>query len=395
MRHLFTDARFPGFGLDPLRPGDESPPYEGVSAERRAELRKAVRAQCPRVPGVYGMVDARQRLIYVGKAKVLRTRLLSYFLKGNRHEKAGRILDHTARVVWEPVPCEFAALVRELELIRRWLPRYNVQGIPGRERQVYICLGRRPAPYLYMTREPTGKEMACFGPVKGAGMVREAARRLNDLFRLRDCSTQQTMHFADQRELFPILHTAGCLRYELNTCLGPCAAFTSRGTYGRHARGVRDLLDGRDSTMLRKLEAEMERASEQLNFERAAYLRDKIAPILWLRERLGWVDDARKRHSWVYPQRHHDGSTVWYLIRRARVCAAIPAPTDGISANIAIDAIRRVFVEESSWDRSIPKHLVDHVLLVAAWFRRRPEELKSALGPGEALDRCELHSQAA
>src|SRR5262245_12205879 len=257
MRELFPFNSLAGFGHDPLRPELESPLFRHVCAENRVQLRKQVRWHAPRLPGVYGMLDPRGRLVYVGKAKVLRARLLSYFLKGSRHEKAGRIIDQTRTIVWEPGPCEFAALIRELELIRRWRPGYNVQGQPGRERQVYLCVGRKPAPYVYATREPNGKEIACVGPIKGANMAREAARRLNDLFRLRDCAQHQTMHFAEQSELFPILRTAGCLRYELGTCLGPCASFTTRTTYSRHVRAVKDFLEGRDVSILHHLESQM------------------------------------------------------------------------------------------------------------------------------------------
>src|SRR5262245_1511572 len=174
MSGLFKESRFAGFGPDPLRSPVESPPFEHFTAEKRRELRKLVRKHCPRLPGVYGMLDLRGRLIYVGKAKVLRHRLLSYFVKGNRHEKAGQILRHTQKIVWEPGPCEFAALMRELELIRRWKPRFNVLGMPDRERQVYVCLGRRPAPYLYLSREPSGQDVASFGPIRGVRIAREA-----------------------------------------------------------------------------------------------------------------------------------------------------------------------------------------------------------------------------
>jgi excinuclease ABC subunit C len=389
MSGLFANSKFAGFGPDPLRSPVDSPAFDHVAAGKRAELRKLLRKMCPRLPGVYGMLDLRGRLIYVGKAKVLRHRLLSYFLKGNRNEKAGRILRHTQTIVWEAGPCEFAALVRELELIRRWRPRHNVQGMPDRERQIYVCLGKRPAPYLYLSREPTGNEVACFGPVKGVRIARDAVRRLNDLFKLRDCAQTQAMHFADQRELFPILHTAGCLRYELNTCLGPCAAFTSRSSYGKHVRAVKAFLEGRDRGPLTKLESEMAGAAERFDYEAAASMRDRIQPIRWLRERLGWVDEARDRHSCVYPQESESHGTVWYLIRRGRVCAAVPAPTDAMSARSAAEALRRIFVDEKNWPNLAPLNQVDHVLLVAAWFRRRPEELQQTLAPAKALALCQ------
>ena len=194
MSSLFKNARFNGFGPDFLRSCDNSPPFEIVSAPKRRELRKHVRRFCPRLPGIYGMLDVRGRLIYVGKAKLLRRRVLSYFRKGSRDEKAGRIVDHAHSVVWEPGQSEFGALIRELEMIRRWRPCYNVKGIPGRER-LYLCLGRSPAPYFYVAREPTGKELACYGPVKGMAMAQEAARRLNDVFKLRDCSKAKRCGF--------------------------------------------------------------------------------------------------------------------------------------------------------------------------------------------------------
>lgn len=388
MRELFPLNSVAGFGADPLRPQFESPPFEHVRAESRGELRKLVRRHCPKTPGVYGMLDPRGRLIYVGKAKLLRNRLLSYFLKGNRHEKAGRIIEHSRAIVWEPGPCEFAALIRELELIRRWRPGYNVQGQPGRERQVYLCIGRKPAPYVYATREPKGNEIACFGPIKGAGMAREAARRLNDLFHLRDCSQRQSMHFAEQGELFPIERTAGCLRYELGTCLGPCAGLTTRAAYSRHVRAVRDFLEGRDLTVLNRLESKMYAAAERQDFELAAALRDKMAPIQWLRTRLTGLDEARKNHSFIYPVESAERGLNWYLIRQGRVCSAVPEPTDAVSRRRGAEAIREVYAAKFAWHGVVPSQFVDHVLLVAGWFRRRPEENRRVLSIERALEQC-------
>src|SRR5262249_32255674 len=156
---LFANRHFQGFGPDPLRLDADNPPFEWISAGRRSELRDRVRQLCPARPGVYGMLDRAGALIYVGKAKSLRTRLLSYFRHKNRDEKAGRILRHSRAILWEPAACEFTALLRELELIGRWQPRHNVQGIPDRERWLYLCLGRKAAPFAYVTKQPSGKEI--------------------------------------------------------------------------------------------------------------------------------------------------------------------------------------------------------------------------------------------
>src|SRR5262249_53699103 len=161
------------------------------------------------------MVDARGELIYVGKAKCLRSRLLSYFRPHSRDPKAGKIVAQTRQLAWEPAASEFAALLRELELIRRWQPRWNVAGQPKRLRRGSVCVGRRPAPYVFLARQPPATAQSCSGPVPLGETAREAVRRLNDLYRLRDCPQAQTMSFRDQGELFPEERSAGCLRYEI------------------------------------------------------------------------------------------------------------------------------------------------------------------------------------
>src|SRR5262249_12619988 len=108
---------FTDFG--PCRLALTPPKLHPVQGARPAALRSRVREACPKKPGVYGMVAAHGELVYVGKAKNLRARLLSYFRPRSRDPKAGRILEHTGSIVWEVSPCEFAALHRELELIRR------------------------------------------------------------------------------------------------------------------------------------------------------------------------------------------------------------------------------------------------------------------------------------
>ena len=100
-----------------------------------------IRREVPCAPGVYGMVDRQGELIYVGQSKSLRNRLVSYFA-GSAPCKAQRIIAHAQRLLWETAPDEFAALLRELELIRRRRPQFNVRGQPNRRRPPYLILGR-------------------------------------------------------------------------------------------------------------------------------------------------------------------------------------------------------------------------------------------------------------
>src|ERR1700712_1456509 len=136
---LFHDGKFLDFGPSSCHAGGSPCSFTRIEGARPALLRAEVRLLAPNRPGVYGMLDKDEQLIYVGKAKNLRARLQSYFRKKGRPPKAGRIIAHAQNIMWEVVPGEFASLLRELELIRRWRPRYNVQGQPLRRRLAFVC----------------------------------------------------------------------------------------------------------------------------------------------------------------------------------------------------------------------------------------------------------------
>ena len=225
---LFPAEPFDAFGPSRFRAAGEPVTGRRVTGRRPARLRKLVREHAPKLPGVYGMLDGRGRLVYVGKAKSLRSRLLSYFRVNSRDPKAGKILDHTRVLLWEQAGDEFAALLRELELIQRFGPRFNVLGRPGLQRYHYVCLGKSPAPYAYVASRPTGKELGAYGPLVSRWRSDDAVRRINDWFKLRDCPQTVPMAFSDQADLFPLDRAPKCLRLELGTCRGPCAGACSR-----------------------------------------------------------------------------------------------------------------------------------------------------------------------
>jgi len=332
-----------------------------------------MRRDCPRLPGVYGMVDAAGELIYVGKAKNLRARLLSYFRTKSRDAKAGRILKDTRLLAWEIAPSEFAALLRELELIQRWQPRFNVQGQPHHRRCVYVCVGRRPAATVFLAKQPPRTAFAHFGPVPAGFKTREAVRRINDWFRLRDCPQSQTMIFADQLELFALPLAPGCIRHEIGNCLGPCAASCSRDDYAKNVSAVLSFLRGEDRALIDAIERDMTTASASLEFERAAALRDKLDSMTWISDHLRRVREA-SRHSFIYPVRGHDERELWYVIHGGRVCTVLPAPHDERSQEEMSKLLEGVYRRDGMALGPPGLHEIDGVLLVAAWFRRRPEE---------------------
>jgi excinuclease ABC subunit C len=386
MEGLFPRLHFKEFGPNTLF-SSAAATLQRVAGSRPAQLRKKVREQCPRLPGAYGMVNTVGQLIYVGKAKNLRARLLSYFRPRGRDPKAGRIVHQARMLVWEIASSEFAALLRELELIRRWQPRFNVQGQPLRRRRWYVCIGRRPAPYLQLSTRPSPRAVACYGPVPASRRAREAVRHLNDLFKLRDCPQSQVMVFADQQELFPMVRAAGCIRYEIGRCLGPCAAACSQRDYSEQVRAARAFLEGRDTRALSKIEDAMAAASQRLDFERAAAFRDQLEVLRWLADRLEFMREARHKHSFIYPVTGNDGTVVWYLIHQGQARAAIAAPKDSDTKQFAVERIEALY-HKSGKGRLWPGEEIDSLLLVAGWFRRHPQERSRTIAPAQAHTAC-------
>ena len=385
------------FAANECRPGTFGPSRISLSKDVSAQqfelcrdlslARKAFRQLCPNAPGVYGMWDADGELIYIGKAKRLKTRLLTYFRARDNGDKAHRILSRARTIGWEQAPDEFGALVRELELIRRWRPRFNVQGQPGRASRGFICLGRAPAPYFYLAATPSRRTLATFGPVRMGGKSREAVRRLNDHFRLRDCTNERTMAFADQRQLFSIEREAPCLRYEIGTCLGPCIGACTRRQYSARARSGKEFLSGKDLRLLDRLRGEMQTASLNQQFEVAAHLRDTCELLEGLVSNLERLKHVRAEYFFVYPVATHDVREAWYLIRGGNVIQCVQAPRCNKSAAKASRAIERVFANKENLGPVADDY--SETLLTAAWFRRHPEEIDRVLSPAEALQRCQ------
>ena len=341
-----------------------------------AEMRTHVRAAAKDRPGVYRWLSADGEVVYVGKSKRLRTRLLSYFRCGSE-EKGSRIVREATRVEWEYTPSEFAALLEELRLIKRFRPRLNVAMKRDARHFAFIKLTRGPAPKLLVVRGAGPDDAQIYyGPFHGAQRVSEAVRELNDALGLRDCRLDQPMHFADQPELFQIFpRTPGCIRHEIRKCLGPCVGGCTTREYDERVRLVRSFLDGADDGPMEALRIEMEAASEALEFERAASLRDKLHRLEDLREQFVRFRFAVETLSFIYTVPGHEGDDRVYLIRRGRVRGEYAMPRTEHDRIRLLEMVEDVFHPTERDSSQVPSHEVDELLLLSSWFRRFPAEL--------------------
>lgn len=376
MDAILTDSKFKDFGADLLYPFQRTGLccVEGQSPEH---LRDQVRQFVPRVPGVYGMVDLLGRLIYVGKSKSLRNRLLSYFLPGNEEDKSGRIVQSTAALVWETQPSEFAALIREQGLIRQFQPRFNVQGIPRRHQAIFVCLGRSPAEQFYVTRKNDPSALSVLGPLFGATRANRAVEALNRHFRLRDCSNKQPCSFSEQLHLFEIELRPGCIRLEIGSCLGPCISACSRRQYDIEVQRGLAFLAGEDLSAIESLETSMYQLALSRQFEQAAQVREDLRAVQWLSNRAADIAKARDSYTFIYPVKDASSRAargVWYLIRRGIVEGAISAPQDLSHLDSVRQTLRQWWTQPDLVGSTFSPR-PETLAIVASWFRNQRSEL--------------------
>jgi excinuclease ABC subunit C len=339
--------------------------------KRLARLRDQVRATAENRPGVYRMLGPAGDPIYVGKSIRVRGRLLSYF-RADRGEKAAEIIAYAHRIEWDYVPSEFAAVLREFRLIRRWRPAFNVEH--KRKRAVcFVKVPRETAPRLLVTGQLQDDGAAYLGPLQGIDRVRRAVRDLANLLELRDCPAKTPLRLADQADLFDASYPALCVRAELRRCLAPCAAGCTESEYRDRLRVALAFLDGEDEAPLVVLRRRLAQAVDRLQFEYAAELEERATRLIGVRNELARVRAAMAALSCVYPVPGHDGEERWYVLNGGRVQDELEAPRSASARRLALRRVRRQLQRPPSLTRAGADAIAE-MLLVMRWFRRRPEE---------------------
>ena len=220
----------------------------------------------PNKPGVYVMRDKDDNIIYVGKAVSLRNRVRQYFRKNDRTariEKMISLIDHFEYIV---VDNEAEALILECNLIKKNRPKFNVL-LKDDKTYPYIKIDlKSDYPGVFITRRVINDGSKYFGPYANPGAAREMVDFIKQKYKIRQCRTIKE-------------RTRPCLNYHINRCLAPCMGYVTKEEYRKQIDEIIDLLDGKTEKVIKELEKEMKNASEKLDFEQAAYLRDRIQAI--------------------------------------------------------------------------------------------------------------------
>ena len=335
-------------------------------------LRDRIRVLSENRPAVYRMLDAIGRVIYVGKAKRLRARLLSYFRATYPDDKAARILHAAHDIQWEYVPSEFAAYLSELRQIHRHRPHFNLR-LNQTRRAVFVKLSGGPAPRITSGAAIGAEDLRCYGPFRSFSRTGEAVRTLADLLGLRDCAANMPIVFSGQGDLFDQARRAACMRHDFGFCAGPCAGFVAEWDYRQRVEIAMAFLEGRTIQPMDRVVTAMQAAAARSEYELAAKWREKFEQLEWLFGAIVRARTAVDLLTFVYRDPGTFGDDRAYLIRRGVVRATFPYP----STPIEHEAFRGVVADDIGKAEPavgpLPTDCIDELLLIMAWFRAHPE----------------------
>ncbi|HET7358830.1 MAG TPA: excinuclease ABC subunit UvrC [Rhodanobacteraceae bacterium] len=297
-------------------------------------------------PGVYRYFNADDELLYVGKASNLKKRVGSYFLKPRMEPRIAAMVAQIARAEVTLTRTEAEALLLESQLIKSLKPRYNILLRDDKSFPYIYLSGGEDFPRLAFHRGGRSAKGRYFGPFPSAWAVRESLKLMQKLFKVRQC---EDSYFRNR--------SRPCLQYQIGRCSAPCVAFIGVGDYRNDVRHAEMFLEGKSSAVIEELTAGMEQASVDLDFERAAALRDQVATL-------------RKLHA----QNHVQGASADMDVIACRLdagmaCVSVLFFRNGISLGsrdffprLALDAdaadVLAQFTAQYYLERPVPRELV-------------------------------------
>lgn len=234
-----------------------------------AEQFQKIAPTIPAQPGIYKYFDKENTLIYVGKAKNIRKRVSSYFSKTFTGYKTHELVKRIEHIEFTIVDSEQDAFLLENSLIKQYQPKYNIN-LKDDKTYPFIVIKNEPFPRIFLTRNKLNDGSEYLGPFTSAGKVRELLAFIKEFIPLRNCKLNLTDQNI-QKKKFKV-----CLEYHLGNCKGPCEGLQSKEDYNEGLQQIRQMLKGNLTPVINRYKEEMDYYVDQLQFEKAAFIKNKI-----------------------------------------------------------------------------------------------------------------------
>ncbi len=324
--------------------------------------------QVPTTPGVYLMRDRDGKILYIGKAKVLRNRVRSYWHVAAQHaHKTRRMVAQVSRIDWITTNSELEALLLENELIKQHQPHYNIR-LKDDKKYPYIKVAwNEPFPKVFFTRQLRRDGGKYFGPFASAWAVRETLELLRKRFPYLTCN--RTITGEDER---------ACLYYHIGLCGGPCIGAQDQAAYRASIQGLMDFLDGKGTeTTLAQIRADMSEAAERLEFERAAAMRDQLVALEKIAEKQNIISTSGGDQDVVaFARENGDACVQIFYIRSGKLIGREYVVLEGTD-EAADDEIMEQFLQQF-YDEAVnvpPEILLaqnlDEARIIEQWLRAK------------------------
>jgi len=273
---------------------------ESVSAETGktgVELISEFVKRLPNSPGVYRMFDANNDVLYVGKANSLKKRVASYAKMGGHTNRIARMIRETVNMEFVTTHTEMEALLLEANLIKRLRPKFNVLLRDDKSFPYIVISDEHASPGIFKHRGARNKKRTYYGPFASAGSVNRTLNAMQRAFLVRTC----TDSVFESR-------TRPCLLHQIKRCAGPCTGEVSPEEYKTLVKEAKDFLTGKSSQMQSALAEQMQAASENLDFERAAIYRDRLSALSHVQSHQG-INPQSVQEADVFAVQQKEGMT--------------------------------------------------------------------------------------
>ncbi len=326
-------------------------------------------------PGIYQFKDKQGKIIYVGKAKNLRSRVRSYFTAKPVGPRLLRMISLIEDVEPITTDSEVESLILEMNLIKELKPRYNVN-LKDDKSFPYIVITKEPFPRVFPTRKKRNDGSKYFGPYTDVGTMKESLKLLRDIFMIRNCNLNLTQESIERKKF------KECLEYHIHKCEAPCIALVSEQKYNEMINEVEKVLNGKTGTLIKELDQRMRDAAQNERFEEAASLRNKISSLEVYSSRQKIIsEDMLDKDVFGFVKEADEACAMILNIRDGKVIGKRHFYLDTVEDKADSEILESVLFRYYSENNFIPDeiHLQNELIDLAAfkkWLENKPEEKK-------------------